>query len=67
MKERLVNRWFQKTFIVIFGAFAIAMLAVVVLAYARTSGSTGIDVAKMYEMRKEIVQDSKIHEKKQTE
>jgi hypothetical protein len=67
VKEKIKKYWFKNVSIAVFVLFSLAMVTVIALAYLRPSGSTGIDVAKMYELRKEIVQDSKLHEIKEQE
>lgn len=44
-------RWFQKTATAILCIFMGLMLLVVLVAYTRRSGSTGLDMAKIHHLR----------------
>lgn len=44
-------RWFQKTAIGISFLFFLALFISTLFAYSRRSGSTGMDVVRMHEMR----------------
>lgn len=51
-------RWFQKTATAIFIIFFSIMFAVIITAYSRQSGSTGLDMAKIQKLRstdKEVI------------
>lgn len=45
------SRWFQKTAVALFCAFAGLMILVIVAAYSRKSGNTGLDMAKIKQLR----------------
>lgn len=44
-------KWFQKTATGIVVLFMGLMLLVVIVAYSRRSGNTGLDMAKIYQIR----------------
>lgn len=46
------SRWFQKSAVAIFCVFFGLMLIVIFTAYSRRSGNTGLDMAKIQQLRK---------------
>lgn len=50
-------RWFQKTATAIFLTFMSIIVFVIVVAYSRHSGNTGLDMAKIQQIRKGTIPD----------
>lgn len=46
-------KWFQKSAIAVLMTFMGILIYVVIIAYSRRSGNTGLDMAKIQEMRQE--------------
>lgn len=46
-----MSRWFQATFIGVFCLFIGMIALVIVVAYGRRSGNTGLDMAKIQNLR----------------
>lgn len=58
MSFLIKSRWFQKSFIAIFVLFMGMFILVVITAYSRRSGNTGLDMAKIQFLRSPASQET---------